>query len=440
MTFDFGARPGRGGKASHRARRALGSRWISALIVVAAGAVGACNDGSDDASGGKGGEPNKPTPLPKDAPIPGLTDAQLAVFDKGDNLFGLPLHDADGLGPLYTRNNCAACHTEGLRGPGLVQKMSVVEADGFTASKDQSKLPFGHTVHPLLTAGATTPIVPPMDDPTVKVTVRVGPPVVGRGFMEAVLDSEIERLEAEQGARSDAIHGRINHVVYASEKNPDSPFPFDKGTMTIGRFGLKARVPTLDDFTADALNGDMGATSPMRPDEFPNPDALLDDEKIGFDISLESVNLRANYMRMLDIPRAKTPPTGLERGAELFTSLACAVCHAPALKTRADYPIGPIAGKTVDVYTDFLLHDMGDELADGLEGQDGEATSREWRTAPLMGMSQLKTFLHDGRAKSLDEAIRLHGGKGAESLDAATQYAALSAEDRQALLDFVGSL
>ncbi|MFO0613771.1 MAG: di-heme oxidoredictase family protein [Polyangiaceae bacterium] len=412
-----------------------------ASALMACAVLGACNDaGTDSSTGGSGGAPNKPAPLPKDAPVPGITDEQLVVFDKGDNLFGLPLHDADGLGPLYTRNNCAACHTEGLRGPGLVQKMSVVEADGFTAATDQSKLPFGHTVHPLLTAGATTPIVPPMNDPTVKVTVRMGPPVVGRGFMEAVLDSEIERLEAEQAARPDAIHGRINHVKYASEKNPDSPFPFEKGADVIGRFGLKARIPTLDDFTADALNGDMGATSPMRPAEFPNPDGLLDDAKGGVDISLESINLRANYMRMLDIPRAKDRPAGLERGAELFVSLACNVCHAPALKTRADYPIAPIAGKSVDVYTDFLLHDMGDALADGLEGQDGEATSREWRTAPLMGISQLKTFLHDGRAKSVAEAIELHGGKGAESADSATQYGALSEADRQALIAFVSSL
>jgi CxxC motif-containing protein (DUF1111 family) len=414
---------------------------IAAAALVGSAALGACDDpGTDSPTGGSGGESSKPTPLPKDAPIPGITDEQLIVFDKGDNLFGLPLHDADGLGPLYTRNNCAACHTEGLRGPGLVQKMSVVEADGFTATTDQSKLPFGHTVHPLLTAGASTPIVPPMDEPAVKVTVRMGPPVVGRGFMEAVLDSEIERLEAEQAARTDAIHGRINHVVYESVKNPDSPFPFEKGTMTVGRFGLKARVPTLDDFTADALNGDMGATSPMRPTEFKNPDGLLDDDKDGVDISLDSINLRANYMRMLDIPRAKKKPAGLEKGAELFVSLQCAVCHAPALKTRADYPIAPIADKAVDVYTDFLLHDMGDDLADGLEGQDGEATSREWRTAPLIGIGQLKTFLHDGRAKSVDQAIQMHGGKGAESADAATTYGALDEADRQALIAFVSSL
>lgn len=439
MTFDFVLTS----SLVRRLRAPQGRSLALGLALAAVGTVAAC-DGSATDTDGAGGSTTKPQPLPKDSPVPGITDEQQIVFDKGDNLFGLPLHDADGLGPLYTRNNCAACHTEGLRGPGLVQKMSVVEADGVTASVDQSKLPFGHTVHPLITAGAITPIVPPENEPAVKVTIRMGPPVVGRGFMEAVLDSEIERLEGEQAARTDAIHGRINRVPYESEFNADSPFPFKKGAMTIGRFGLKARIATLDDFTADALNGDMGATSPMRPVEFTNPDGLLDDDKSGVDISLASLNLRTDYMRMLDIPRNKKPEPSadpsLAKGAELFVSLQCSVCHAPALKTRADYPIGPIAGRLVDVYTDFLLHDMGDELADGLEGQDGTATSREWRSAPLIGLSQLKTFLHDGRAKSVDEAIKLHGGKGAESLESATKYGALDEADRQALIAFVGSL
>src|SRR5262249_41285169 len=163
-------------------------------------------------------------------------------------------------------------------------------------------LSFGQTVHPLTAAGAKRNIMPPAD-PSVKVTIRVGPPVIGRGYLEAVLDSEILRVEAEQAARDDEIHGRANHVVYASEANSDTRFhQHQKGDHLIGRFGLKARIGTLDDFTADALQGDMGITSPLRPDEIPNPDGLTDDLKPGIDTTLENVNLRAMYVRMLAIP------------------------------------------------------------------------------------------------------------------------------------------
>ena len=379
-----------------------------------------------------------PATLPRDKPIDGLTSDQIVVFNDGNHLFDLALHDGDGLGPLYTRNNCSACHAKALRGPGVVQKMSVVQADGVTPSPDQSKLAFGHTVHPLVTAGAVTPIVPPEGDATVKVSTRIGPPVVGRGYMEAVLDSEIERLESEQSTRVDAIHGRINHVVYASDANPDTTFhTHQKGDVLIGRFGLKARIATLDDFTADAAQGDMGITSPLRPTEIQNPDGLVDDLRPGVDISADSVNARANYMRMLAIPRQKSLP---EKGASLFEQAKCSVCHAPSLKTRSDYPIAPLAGVDVAVFTDFLLHDMGDTLSDGLEGADGDAHAREWRTAPLIGMSLLKNYLHDGRAKSIDEAIRLHDGPGSEAADSVSIYENLSLEDTATLSAFVGSL
>ena len=101
--------------------------------------------------------------------------------------------------------------------------------------------------------------------------------------MEAVLDSEIERVEREQAARTDGIHGRINRVTYASEPNPDDlARTYAKGDAgLIGRFGLKARIATLDDFTADAFQGDMGITTPLRPVELPNPDGLTDDRQAG---------------------------------------------------------------------------------------------------------------------------------------------------------------
>jgi CxxC motif-containing protein (DUF1111 family) len=315
----------------------------------------------------------------------------------------------------------------------------VVEADGLTAAADQSALAFGHTVHPLLVDPAKTPIEPPVDEPNVRVTTRVGPPVLGRGYMEAVDDAEIERVAAEQAAAGGAIRGRINHVAYASEHNPDTRFfDYKKGDVVIGRFGVKARVPTLDDFTADALNGDMGITSPLRPTEFANPDGLLDDSKPGVDITADSVNGRATYMRLLAIPKRAA---GHDAGAALFTQVGCSACHVPALHTRADYPIAALADIDAPIFTDFLLHDMGSDLADGMaDGVDGEAHSRDMRTAPLIGLRFNRTFLHDGRAHSVAEAVSLHRGDGSEANDVIDAFLALSTEEQTELTDYVGAL
>jgi CxxC motif-containing protein (DUF1111 family) len=347
---------------------------------------------------------------------------------------------ADGLGPLYTRTSCDSCHANGVRGPGLVQKMSVVDADRYTPSTDQSVLRFGHTVHPLLSSGARTPILPPADDPAVLVTTRVGPPIIGRGYIEAIEDSELDRVEAEQAARSDQIHGRINHVVYASEMSADEAFhTYVKGDSAYGRFGLKARVATLDDFTADAFQGDMGITSPLRPTEFKNPDNLTDDGKPGVDVSIESVRTRATYLRLLAIPQQGEDA----KGSSLFAETLCATCHVPSLHTRADYPIAQIADKDATIYSDLLLHRMGKDLADGMPSDpsvDYEASSLDWRTAPLIGLRFNKTFMHDGRARSVEDAVLAHRSEDSEANDSVDRFDALSESDRKKLIGFVEAL
>lgn len=374
-----------------------------------------------------------------DLPLAGATSSELDQFATGDVLFDLPERPADGLGPLYTRDNCGSCHKNAARGPGFVQKMSVVDADGVTAAADQSRLVFGHTVHPLLVAPAKTPIEPPTDDPSVRVSTRVGPPVLGRGYMEAVDDREIERVAAEQAAAGGGIQGRINRVAYASESNPDTRFSsYQKGEIVIGRFGLKARVPTLDDFTADALNGDMGITSPLRPTEFANPDGLVDDLKPGVDVTADSVNGRAMYMRLLAIPKRAS---GHDAGAALFERVGCSTCHVPTLHTRADYPIAALADIDAPIYTDLLLHDMGVALADGMaDGVDGQAHSRDVRTAPLIGLRFSRTFLHDGRALSIEDALTQHRSEGSEANSVIDSFSSLAPDERGQLIDFVSSL
>jgi CxxC motif-containing protein (DUF1111 family) len=367
-----------------------------------------------------------------DVPINGLTNDDVMKFNDGDELFDLPFRPADGLGPLYIRSSCGECHQEGSRGPGIVQKMAMVDADGITAAADQSALEWGHTVRASLAAGATTPISPP-DLPNVKVTVRIGPPVFGRGYIEAVEDSEIMRVAAAQAARTDGIHGTVATAVYASVPNPDTTFgTYQQGQTVIGKLGLKARIGTLDDFAADAFQGDMGLTTPMRPTELANPDELTDDQRPGIDLDIDHINQVAFYVRRIAIP-VRVEPT--ERGQQLFDQLACSACHAPTMHTRADYPISQIANLDAPIYSDLLLHDMGPALADGQT--DGGASSLQWRTAPLIGLRFARNYLHDGRAHSLTEAITAHDG---EAHGAAQAFQALSPADQQTLIDFVHAL
>ncbi len=410
-------------------RRSLISFW--ALLVCAPAACGGSSRG--------------PSPVPSslanefDVPVARVSGNWVSRFNDGDRLFQIVLRDADGLGPLYTRQFCGACHddADGLRGPGVAEKMSVVEADGLTPSPDQSELAFGPTVHPYVTAGATTPILPP-PDPAVRLTNRLGPSALGRGYLEAVDDSEIQRVAAAQAARGDAIHGTVNLVTYRSQPNPDPTFnPHQPGDLVIGRFGLKARIATLDEFVADALQNDMGITSPLRPTEFPNPDGLTDDAKPGVDATADDVNLRADYVRLIAIPwRAPADP----HAQALFDQAQCSACHVPSLHTRPDYPIPQLANVDAIIYTDILLHDMGDGLSDSLAGYDGLATPRMWRTAPLIGMRFAREFLHDGRANTVRDAILAHDGDGSEAHDSVQLFNGLSGADQQALLDFVESL
>jgi CxxC motif-containing protein (DUF1111 family) len=409
---------------------------LAALAAVAcAGLLVGCSGGEPgdpDAGGGSSGGTTGSTDPRVDKPFADAGSDQRLGFAQGDAEFDTAFYPADGLGPLYANVACGACHQEGLRGPGAGQRMSMVDVDGVTPLADQSALPWGHVVRPLTTAGARTAVLPP-DLPNVKVTTRVPPPILGRGYIEAILDSEIERVAEAQAQRDDGIHGQVNRLPYASAASANTAFnPYVAGQVVIGRFGLKARVATLDDFAADAFLNDMGVTSPMRPDEPQNPDGLTDDDHPGVDTTLEVLNEVAMYMRLTDIPVRAAPSA---QGQALFESAKCSVCHVPSMKTRADYPIAQLAGVDAPVYTDLLVHDMGDDLADGMV--DGAATSRQFRTAPLIAERFQRAYLHDGRAHTLDAAILAHGGEGA---GAAAAYAALSADDKQALLAFVGGL
>jgi CxxC motif-containing protein (DUF1111 family) len=228
-------------------------------------------------------------------------------------------------------------------------------------------------------------------------------------------------------------------VVYRSTESADPEFhQFVLGqTNLIGRFGLKARQPTLDDFTADALAGDMGITSPQRPGELPNPGALDDDAKPGQDVAVDVVRKITEYVRLIEIP-ARDPAPDTPKARALFEQTLCSACHTPSLRTRSDYPIAQLAGIAAPVFTDMLLHAMGADLADGLV--DESAGSDEWRTAPLIGLRFQRSFLHDGRALDLESAILMHDGPGSQASESVARFRALTSAEQAALLAFVGSL
>jgi CxxC motif-containing protein (DUF1111 family) len=405
-------------------RSRIGENRVSRLAVfVAVAAFGACSTAAREENG-RVVRIDRP-----DLPLVRATPEELARFQDGDALFDVTFREPDGLGPLYVRASCGACHAGDGRGPGVVQKMvAVAEADAALA------LPHGNTERPYVAAGARTPLVA---GNTTGVTRRFPPAVFARGYLEAVADEEIERLGRAAAAKSGSIRGRIHRVRYESEPHPRAGFPArNRGDAgLIGRFGLKARIASLDEFSADALQGDMGVTSPLRPTEHPNPDGLTDDLKPGVDVTIETVNLLADYVRLLELPERRAHDA---RGADLFARTLCAECHVPSLKTRSDYPIRSLAGIDAPVYTDFLLHDMGTDLADGVP--DGDAGPREWRTAPLVGLRFAPALLHDGRAETVEEAVRAHQSEGSEANPSIARFLALSELDRRELVAFVEAL
>src|SRR5678815_4909999 len=156
---------------------------------------------------------------PTDVPLVGANADERALFKQGDVRFDAVFRDPDGLGPLYIRTACSACHEAAAKGPGNVQKMALVDSDGVTPLADQSQLQWGHTVRPYTAGGGRTPISPP-SLPNLLMSSRMGVPVFGRGYVEAIDDAEILRVEAEQATRSDSIHGVANRVIYPSQPNP----------------------------------------------------------------------------------------------------------------------------------------------------------------------------------------------------------------------------
>jgi CxxC motif-containing protein (DUF1111 family) len=249
--------------------------------------------------------------------------------------------------------------------------------------------------------------------------------LVGLGLLEAVSESTILALADPDDANADGISGRVQTVI-----DPET------GQLRLGRFTSKGGKVRISHQIAGALNTDMGVTTPIFP--------ILDGESTGGapELNAMELDLMTRYVALLGVGarRDLSNPQALQ-GEQLFTSASCVKCHTPTLTTSEYHPMTELRNQTIHPYTDLLLHDMGPGLADNMG--ESNATGSEWRTAPLWniglttGVSGGEAYLHDGRARSLEEAILWHGGEAETAREA---FRTMSAAERSALIKFLKSL
>ena len=255
-------------------------------------------------------------------------------------------------------------------------------------------------------------------------SLRIAPPLRGVAWFEDVPAQALARIAGEQ--RNAGLHGRFNRL----DAND---------TAAIGRYGLKSNQPSLVAQIAAALHEDLGVTSPLfEYENCPPAQSACAQHTVSRQPEIERAELEAlaAYLRTLPLPAPRPgEPEALRRGRAVFAESGCAHCHRPHLPVHSELrsDLTEIAA-----YTDLLIHDLGDALADGRP--DGEAGGRDWRTAPLWGLGAegaASTLLHDGRARGIEEAVLWHGG---EALRAREAFRSMRKSDREALLAFLRSL
>ncbi|WP_454915681.1 di-heme oxidoredictase family protein [Xanthobacter sediminis] len=363
----------------------------------------------------------------------------------------------DGLGPLFDARSCASCHPgsgrasaafdsagqvegrgmvlmigqDGAADPVYGRRLQIDAVPGLAAegiiATDDTALPDGRRGRkPRLDALAYGPL-----DPRSGLSLRAAPDLHGRGAMAAVSDATLIALEKEQAAAKDGVSGRARRIVQKD------------GSVRIGRFGWKASHPTLESQSAEAFFLDLGLSNPLHPEPWGDCTAAEAACRAaphgarpadaggapGLEIDHAVLDRVVAYVASLPAPRGEAPAGAT--GARLFAAVGCAACHRPELPT-AD-------GGKARLYSDLLLHDMGPDLGDTMP-EPGAGVS-DWRTAPLAGISQAIArdtgLLHDGRARSVAEAVGWHAG---EAAPAAARFRALSERERAALIDYVSSL
>ena len=448
---------------------------LLAAVLLAGTAFQALSDSGEDRPGGEATSKGPRNRSAFSNPSGNLSFEKQLDFKLGDGVFrklwvAAPssTRSSDGLGPLHNARACQACHLKDGRGrppvagetasslvfalarpdgspdPIYGRQLQTFGIQGFEA---EASVEITHTPKPVKLGDGTivtlrTPHYKVTDpaygafDPTTTLSPRMASPMIGRGLLELIPEADIVARADPDDRDGDGIRGRVNYA----------PSPTEGGAVKLGRFGWKADAPSVADQTAIAFRNDMGLGTPAFPDGFGDctesqkacraaPDGSDED---GPEVPAKLFDLTVFYSRHLAVPaREGISAPKVKRGQALFAEIGCASCHTPKQAT-GHHPDRPeLSGQTIWPYTDMLLHDMGDELAD--QGPRGAL----WRTPPLWGLGLTKQvndhffLLHDGRADGILEAILWHGGEAQTARDRA---AALSKTDRDALIAFLGSL
>lgn len=412
---------------------------------------------------------------------PNAGGMNVARFTFGQQLFDTVWEPApgsqpttDGLGPLFNRKACADCHIGNGRGrppetpdgpmdsmlvrvsiPGAGQHGEPLPVSGYgdqlqdrgiegvpaegRAVISYVELPGKYadgTAYSLLSPRLRFIDMAYGELPSdILTSARVASPVIGLGLLESVPEATLRSLADPDDLDGDGISGRVNVVWDA-----------DQQQLAVGRFGWKANAPTLRHQNAAAALGDMGITSPVFPEDqcMPSQEACIAEAaKVADPPELVQpfFDPLLTYTRLIAVPQQRdADAVAVNGGAGTFRGLGCASCHVPTLVTGPS-DITVLADQVIHPYTDLLLHDMGDGLADARP--DFDASGREWRTPPLWGIGLTEEvggftrFLHDGRARSLEEAILWHGGE-AEAVK--QSFVRLDQQQRADLIAFLNSL
>lgn len=380
--------------------------------------------------------------------------------------------DMDGLGPLFNARSCSSCHLLDGRGAppespdenpvDLLFRLSRPSDDGNGTRPDEN---YGGQFNHRAVLGVepegrvrvsykeVSGEYPDGTDYSLRkpayefdslaygefpedlmISPRIAQHLVGLGLLEAIPEETLQSLADPEDADGDGISGRINYVYdHINEK------------MSVGRFGWKANEPSVRQQTAVALREDIGITSEHFPDELcaENQQACNESPSGGDpELTQDILDRLSLYMETIAVPaRRNWDDSDVLSGKKAFIETGCTSCHVPKLETRVHPEHPELSNQTIFPYTDLLLHDMGPELADGRP--DWGASGAEWRTPPLWGIGLIKTvsehtyFLHDGRARNVEEAILWHGG---EAETAKQKFKELSEEERNNLIKFLESL
>ncbi len=377
------------------------------------------------------GPPPPPPPAPPlGAPLRGLSSTDMAGFTAGRRIFTTPETAQEGLGPVFNGTSCVQCHQAGAPG-GAATNIGVARVTRIGAMRGAAYSDLTELGGPVLQARSLREFFPgyPVRGEIVPVGTqfvsrRITTPLFGDGLIEAIPDETI--LAFARQSQGDGVQGTANY-----EFNPDT------GANEVGRFGWKSQHSNLRLFAGDAYLNEMGVTNELAPSENlpqgrpipPGADMAADPEDTSGD-----VDAFATYMRFL-APPAPNPATATsQRGSALFAQIRCTACHVPSMQTGFS-PTPALSNQTVRLYSDLLVHHMGPVLQDRI--RQGMALGDQFRTAPLWGLSARRLYLHDGRATTLDTAIRAHGGEAAVSTG---RYTRMTAADRAAILAFLNGL